>query len=170
MGFCLLNNVAIAATAARAAGAARVAIVDWDVHHGNGTQDMFWDDGSVLFVSLHQWPFYPGTGAPGEGNETTVNVPLPARSGDEEYVEAMGRIVEPAIGAFEPELLLVSAGFDAAAGDPLADMELTEAGFRELARRVGSLSERTAFILEGGYNIATLPTLVGAALGVYGRH
>jgi acetoin utilization deacetylase AcuC-like enzyme len=171
MGFCLFNNVAIAARfAQRELGVERVAILDWDVHHGNGTQDLFWDDHSVLFVSLHQWPFYPGTGAPGEGNETTVNVPLPAGSGDEPYLEAMERIVEPAVRAFEPGLLLVSAGFDAAAGDPLADMELTEAGFRELARRAESLSERTAFILEGGYNIATLPALVGAALGADGRH
>jgi acetoin utilization deacetylase AcuC-like enzyme len=171
MGFCLFNNVAIAARfAQRELGVERVAILDWDVHHGNGTQDLFWDDHSVLFVSLHQWPFYPGTGAPGEGNETTVNVPLSAGSGDEPYLEAMERIVEPAVRAFEPGLLLVSAGFDAAAGDPLADMELTEAGFRELARRAESLSERTAFILEGGYNIATLPALVGAALGADGRH
>jgi acetoin utilization deacetylase AcuC-like enzyme len=165
MGFCLFNNVAVAARfAQRELGLARVAILDWDVHHGNGTQDMFWDDKSVLFVSLHQWPFYPGTGGPGEGNETTVNVPLPAGCGDAEYVEALETIALPALEAFAPDLLLVSAGFDAAAGDPIGGMRVTEEGFRELARLAGSACERLALVLEGGYNTATLPGLVGSVL------
>ena len=124
MGFCLFNNIAVAARfAQRELGIGRLAILDWDVHHGNGTQDEFWDDEGVLFVSIHQWPFYPGSGGPGEGNATTLNVPLAAGTGDEEYSEHLETVVEPAIRAFEPELLLVSAGFDAAASDPIGGNE-----------------------------------------------
>ncbi len=161
MGFCLLNNVVIAARFAQLElEVRRVAILDWDVHHGNGTQEMVWDDASVLFVSLHRWPFYPGTGGPSEQNETTLNVPLPAGAGDAEYLEAMEHVVEPAVGRFEPELLLVSAGYDAAAGDPLGGMLVTADGFRELARRARGLCARVALVLEGGYNLDTLPGLV----------
>jgi len=165
MGFCLFNNVAVAARAAQVEeGLERIAIVDWDVHHGNGTQDIFWDDPTVLFVSLHEWPFYPGTGRPGEGNDTTVNIPLPAGSGNEEYVLAFEEIVEPAVRGFEPDLLIVSAGFDAHADDPLASMEVTGLGFRDLARRCLGLAPRIAAVLEGGYNLETLPRLVHATL------
>jgi acetoin utilization deacetylase AcuC-like enzyme len=165
MGFCLVDNVAVAARYAQAElGIERVAIVDWDVHHGNGTQEIFEEDSSVFFASLHQWPFYPGTGGPGEGNETTLNVPLPAGSDDDDYLLAFEELVEPAVRAFAPELVLVSAGFDAHVADPLAGMHVTAEGFRELARRSAALGARVAAVLEGGYDPRTLPTLVQAAL------
>jgi acetoin utilization deacetylase AcuC-like enzyme len=165
MGFCLFGNVVVAARSVQAAlGLERIAILDWDVHHGNGTQALVADDPSVLFVSLHQWPFYPGSGGPDEQGETLLNVPLPAGSGDREYLEAFTELVEPRIAAFGPELLLVSAGFDAHVEDPLADMEVTEDGFRELARRCTAMAPRVAAVLEGGYNLSTLPRLVSASL------
>jgi acetoin utilization deacetylase AcuC-like enzyme len=165
MGFCVFNNVAIAARAAQQRlGIERVAIVDFDVHHGNGTEAIFRDDDSVLYVSLHQWPFYPGSGGPNEQAETTLNVPLAAGSGDEEYLAAFDRLVTPAVERFEPDLVLVSAGFDAHEDDPLADMRVSEDGFRELARRCRRLGERVGAVLEGGYVLDTLPGLVDAAL------
>jgi len=165
MGFCMFGNVAIAARHARTEiGLERVAVVDFDVHHGNGTEALFRDDPSVLTVSLHQWPFWPGTGGPGANWEGVVNVPLPAGSGDAEYERAFAEVVEPAVRAFEPELVIVAAGFDAHKDDPLAEMTVSADGFREMARRCAKLAPRVAAVLEGGYNLETLPTLVSAAL------
>jgi acetoin utilization deacetylase AcuC-like enzyme len=165
MGFCFFNNVAIATRfAQKELGLARVAVLDWDVHHGNGTQDIFAGDPTVLFVSLHEWPFYPGSGGPTEQDETTVNVPLSAGSGDEEYLRAFDHTVAPAIERFGPDLLVVSAGFDAHVDDPMASMRVTEDGFRELARRSVGFAPRFAAVLEGGYELHTLPRLVAAAI------
>jgi acetoin utilization deacetylase AcuC-like enzyme len=167
MGFCLVNNVAVAARHMQAVhDVGRIAIVDFDVHHGNGTQDVFSDDGSVLFASLHQAGIYPGTGAVGEGGATTVNVPLRAGGGDAEWLQAFEEYVAPAVVEFRPELVLVSAGFDAHEDEDiyLVDMHVTEDGFRELARRCASLGPRVGAVLEGGYNLDTLPRVVRAAL------
>jgi acetoin utilization deacetylase AcuC-like enzyme len=166
MGFCLINNVAVAAAAARAAGAARVAIVDWDVHHGNGTQDIFWDDPSVLYASCHQYPYYPGTGAPDEvGGEkargATVNCGLPAGAGDQEYAAVFDEVFAPALRAFKPDLVLVSAGFDPFEDDPLAGMRVTHAGFGAMAARLRAAADelcggRIVMALEGGYDLGGL--------------
>ena len=165
MGFCIFGNGAIAARHAQLElGLERVAIVDFDVHHGNGTEALFRDDPSVLTVSLHQWPFWPGTGGPGSSAEGIVNVPLGAGSGDDEYRAAFVEIVEPSVRAFEPELILVAVGLDAHRDDPLAEMEVSANGFGELARRCAALGPRVAAVLEGGYNLETLPGLVEAVL------
>jgi acetoin utilization deacetylase AcuC-like enzyme len=164
MGFCFFNNVAIAARRMQAEGVERIAIVDFDVHHGNGTEAIFRDDDSVLYVSLHEWPFYPGTGGPDDQAETTLNVPLAAGCDDRDYFAAFADQVEPAVRRFDPELVLVSAGFDAHEEDPLANMRVSARGFRELARRCAALGPRVAAVLEGGYNLVTLPRLVSEAL------
>ena len=177
MGFCLLNNVAVAAAAALDAGLSRVAIVDWDVHHGNGTQHMFESDPRVLFASVHQYPFYPGTGASdeigtGAGRGTTVNVPLCAGSGDDEYAAAFDEVVVPALTRFAPELVLVSGGFDAYDGDPLAQMHVTPRGFARMARQLRSVADETASgrllgFLEGGYSLDGLRASVSAVLDAW---
>ncbi len=174
MGFCLLNNVAVAAAHARSRGIARVAVVDWDVHHGNGTQEMFWRDPSVMYVSTHQFPFYPGTGdvdetGEGEGTGYTVNVPLVGGGGDAVYASAFERVVLPVLAAYQPELVLVSAGFDASARDPLAQMQLSAPAFgwmaRELARIADSSARgRMALVLEGGYDLVALEAGVASAV------
>jgi acetoin utilization deacetylase AcuC-like enzyme len=163
MGFCLVNNIAVAAAHARRAGARKVAIVDWDVHHGNGTQDAFYADPSVLFISLHQAPFYPGTGlaeetGEGEGRGYNLNVPLSAGAGDAAYAAAFDRIVLPVLDAYAPDLVLVSAGFDAHVRDPLAGMSVSAGGFGAMARGVSRAAARSAggrigFLLEGGYDL-----------------
>jgi acetoin utilization deacetylase AcuC-like enzyme len=164
MGFCLLNNVAVAAAQARSQGYERVLVLDWDVHHGNGTEAMFYGDPSVLFVSLHQFPNYPGTGAltdlgHGEGRGATVNLPLPKGSTDAVYAAAFERIVLPIVEQFAPTFALVSCGFDAHERDPLAEMGLSSAGFGTMTR---SLLERLpaacplGVVLEGGYDLTAL--------------
>jgi acetoin utilization deacetylase AcuC-like enzyme len=173
-GFCFFNNVAIAARWAQAElDLERVAIIDWDVHHGDGTQRIFREDDTVFCASLHQYApgFFPGTGGPAEQAPTTLNVPLTPGCGDEEYLEAFREHVEPAVHAFEPELVLVSAGFDAHEEERLyqTQMNVTEAGFRELARRSAALAPRVGAVLEGGYNLETLPRLVAAALAGFSQ-
>lgn len=172
MGFCLLNNIAVSAAALVAAGE-RVLIVDWDVHHGNGTQAMFWDDPEVFYVSLHEWPFYPGSGSAGEvggpnalgGN---LNVPLPAGATGDVVCRALDEVVAPAVERFGPTWVLVSAGFDAHRDDPLADLALSDGDFAAMARRVAAFAPargRLALFLEGGYDLHALRSSVTASLG-----
>ncbi len=176
MGFCLFNNIAIGARHAQRTGYDRVLVVDWDVHHGNGTQHIFYDDPSVFYFSVHQYPHYPGTGSAGEtgsgaGQGYTLNVPLPAGSGDAEYVNVFRNILIPAALGFDPDIVLVSAGFDAHIDDPLAGMAVTTAGFGRMASIVSSIADRCcdgrlAITLEGGYDLNALSHSVLAVLKV----
>jgi acetoin utilization deacetylase AcuC-like enzyme len=173
MGFCLFNNVAVAAAGALAQGLSRVAIIDIDVHHGNGTQGMFYDDPRVLYVSTHQFPFYPGTGAAdevgeGAGEGFTVNVPLEAGATDADY-DKVYAVIARIVDEFTPELLLVSAGFDAHADDPLASMRLTTDGYARVMAHVKSVADRhcpIALVTEGGYDLEALDACLNATLKV----
>jgi acetoin utilization deacetylase AcuC-like enzyme len=163
MGFCLFNTTAVAAAHALDRGLERVLIVDWDVHHGNGTQDIFWNDPDVLYMSVHQFPYYPGTGAPTEiggdkARGATVNVGLPAGSNDRDYAAVFDHVFLPALAKFKPDLLFISAGFDAFEHDPLAGMRVTHAGFAAMARRLRAAAkqwsgDRVIAVLEGGYDL-----------------
>jgi acetoin utilization deacetylase AcuC-like enzyme len=168
MGFCLFNNIAIGAAHALTRGLERVAVVDFDVHHGNGTQDIFWNDARVLYASTHQWPLYPGTGARSEtGAGNIVNAPLPPGSGSAEFRAACGQIVLPALRAFSPQLVLISAGFDAHALDPLADMNLDAGDYGWITHELVDLAHefaggRVVSSLEGGYSLTALRQSVAA--------
>jgi acetoin utilization deacetylase AcuC-like enzyme len=172
MGFCLFNNAAIAAESALAAGAKKVAILDWDVHHGNGTQDAFWNRRDVLYLSSHQFPFYPGTGAPhetgeGDGRGFTVNVALPGGQGDADYGAAFESVFLPVLEQYQPELLLVSAGFDPHEADPLGGMGVTERGFAAMCSALKAFTGgKLVLLLEGGYDLGGLSRSVHACLEV----
>ena len=177
MGFCLFNNVAVAAQYARDHyGLERVAIIDWDVHHGNGTNDIFYDDPHVLFVSVHQYPLYPMSGlaterGAGAGEGYTINIPLRSHSGDAEYLHVFDELIGPLVLDYRPELLFISAGYDAAQDDPLAEMLVTDGGFRQMAERVVAWADaccdgRLVALLEGGYDFAALSRGVAETLRV----
>ncbi len=179
MGFCLFNSVAIAAAQLCASGLERVAILDWDVHHGNGTQHIFERDPHVLYASLHQWPLYPGTGAAeerglGEGDGATLNCPQPAGAQDADWLRAFEGVVLPALESFRPEFILISAGFDAHRLDPLAGTSLTEAAYASMTSQLLRFAQETCegrlvSVLEGGYHLdalaACVETHVGELLG-----
>ena len=177
MGFCLFNNVAVAAAHARAQGAAKIAIVDYDVHHGNGTQHIFDTDPHVLYVSTHQFPYYPGTGAADEvgreaGRGFTVNVPLEVGAVDEDYELVFARIVVPVLRQFEPDLIIVSAGFDAHERDPLGGMRLSTDAFAAMTLELRAVAEeccrgRIVSVAEGGYDLKALAASLDAVLGAH---
>jgi acetoin utilization deacetylase AcuC-like enzyme len=176
MGFCLFNNVAVAATAAlRQRGLERVLVLDWDVHHGNGTNDIFHASDEVLFISIHQWPFYPGTGpaqdlGSGAGRGYTVNLPVPQGAGDQEFRSLVDHVAAPLARRFGPQLILVSAGYDAHQEDPLGQCEVSDAGFAALTRSVvdlcASLDCPLGFVLEGGYSLDALARSVATTMEV----
>ncbi len=176
MGFCLFNNVAVAARRARDAhGIERVLVLDWDVHHGNGTNAIFHEDPGVLFVSIHQWPLYPGTGSAddvgsGAGRGFTFNLPVPPGSGDDTFASHVEHLVAPLVRDYRPGLVLVSAGYDAHRDDPLADCEVTEAGYAAMAAAVrlaaGEAGAPVGVVLEGGYDLRALARSVAATLSV----
>jgi acetoin utilization deacetylase AcuC-like enzyme len=181
MGFCLFNNAAVAAQhAVTNYRLGRVLIVDWDIHHGNGTQDYFYGRSDVLFCSVHRYPFYPGTGAlnetgAGEGRGYNVNVPIPAAVGDAGYRQVFEQIVTPLATRYQPELILISAGYDAHAADPLGDTAVSVAGFaqmalmtRQLADEIPACEGRVAAILEGGYNSEALAESALATIAMLG--
>jgi len=177
MGFCFLNNVAVATEHVIADhDVERVAILDWDVHHGNGTQDIFYDRGDVFYASIHEDGLYPGTGdvdelGEGEGEGTTLNVPFPAGAGDPAYVAAMDELVIPAFESFDPDLVLVSAGFDAHRHDPISRMHVTTDGYGVLTDKMRTAAENSnaalGFVLEGGYSLDTLAEGVGVVHEVF---
>ncbi len=171
MGFCLTNHVAIAARwAINDRGLDRVAIIDWDAHHGNGTQEIFWSDPSVLYVSLHQYPWYPGSGdaterGEGEGLGYTLNVPLPAGTAEDIYERAFSELIDPVVADFDPELVLVSAGYDAHAQDPLCMMRLHAGAFHRFAKRISGWGKPgPVCVLEGGYDLDALAWSAGATI------
>ena len=168
MGFCLLNNVAVAAACARAAGQ-RVAIFDWDVHHGNGTEAIFYEDGDVLYVSMHEWPQFPGTGARidvgrGAGMGATLNVPVPSGTTSQEYLDQFRAVVLPALFQFAPDLILVSAGFDAHRDDPLGGLVLDDDTYRTLTLELLAIQPKLALVLEGGYSLPALARSVALVI------
>lgn len=176
-GFCLVNNVVVAASALRdEAGVARIAILDWDVHHGDGTQALVEDDPEVLYASTHQFPWYPGTGSDAEQARNVINVPLEMGAGDAEFVTAWEEAILPRVENFAPEAILLSAGFDAHRDDPLAGLWVTAEGFGTVARAIGELGTRlgisgVSVVLEGGYDLAALrssaaATVVGLLAGL----
>jgi acetoin utilization deacetylase AcuC-like enzyme len=177
MGFCLFNNVAVAARhALDSLGLERVFVLDWDVHHGNGTNDVFHQSREVLFASIHQSPLYPGTGplsdaGSGEGEGFSINLPVPGNSGEEVWLPLVEHVVMPAARAFQPQLVLVSAGFDAHAADPLATCELRASSFAQMALHVRALAEELGVpfgaVLEGGYDLAALSQSVAATLAAF---